>query len=130
MRIEGDYRCLDKLQQPAIRVNNNDLQALRIKDAERRVRLWFEIKENLERYEDGECGKFYGDIHNTTITGFYMALLRLAATFSMNEERFAEPEKLFTPAEIDLVQRLEKYNRFQIKSSEDIICEIRKGLLC
>jgi hypothetical protein len=55
-----------------------------------------------------------------------MALLKLAATFSMNEERFAEPERLFTPKEIDLAQRLEKYNSFQIKSSEDIIREIRR----
>jgi hypothetical protein len=56
MRREGDYPCLDKLLQPAVRVNNNDLQTLRIKDAERRVQLWSEIKENLERYEMENAG--------------------------------------------------------------------------
>lgn len=125
MKGEGDFKRLESLERPAERVNNNDLQTLKTMDVEKRVLLWFEIKENLSKYEDGECGEFYGDVDRETTAGFYMALLKLAATFSMNEER--EPEKLFTRAEIELVQRLEKYNSFQIKSSEDIIREIRRG---
>lgn len=127
MNREGDFKCLERLEEPVERVNNNDLQTLRTKDVEKRVLLWFEIKENLGKYEARECGSFYGDVHRKTMAGFYMALLKLAATFSTNEERFAEAEKLFTRAEIELVQRLEKYNSFDIKSTEDVISEIRGG---
>ncbi|MCL0088300.1 zinc ribbon domain-containing protein [Dehalococcoidia bacterium] len=129
MNREGDFKCLERLEEPVERVNNNDLQTLRTKDVEKRVLLWFEIKENLGKYEDGECGSFYGDVHRKTMAGFYMALLKLAATFSTNEERFAEAEKLFTRAEIELVQSLEKYNSFQIKSNQDIAREIRRGAI-
>jgi len=127
MGKKNDFTCLEILEKPVERVNSNDLQTLRIMDVERRMRLWFEIRENLGRYEDGECGDFYGDIHRRTKAGFFMAMLKLAATFSMNEEKFVEVDRVFSRDEIDLIKKLEKYNSFDIKSTADVISEIRGG---
>ncbi|MCL0048440.1 hypothetical protein M1N20_03210 [Dehalococcoidia bacterium] len=127
MTKEGDLKCVNELLKPAKKVNDKDLQTLKAEGIEERVQLWTRIKKNLSKYEDGECGEFDAEIHQSTIARFIMAQLKLAATFSMNGEQVVGAGKVFTQAEIDVVTKLEKYNIFDIKSREDIVNEIRRG---
>jgi predicted transcriptional regulator len=127
MTKQGDFKCLVELLKPTRRVNDNDLQTLRVKEIGERVQLWTRIKKNQEKYENGECGEFDAETHQNIMASFIMAQLRLAATFSMNHEEVVGAGKLFTQAEIDAVTKLEKYNIFDIKSSEDVLNEIRRG---
>jgi hypothetical protein len=127
MMKQGALECIEELLKPARRVNDNDLQTLRTKEIGERVQLWTRVKKNLDKYEAGECGEFDQETHQNIMARFTMAQLKLATTFSLNREEVVGAGKLFTQAEMDVVTKLEKYNWLDIKSSEDVVSEIRRG---
>jgi hypothetical protein len=127
MTKQGDLKCVEELLKPARRVNDNDLQTLKVKEIGERVQLLTKIKKNLGKYEDGECGEFDDKTHQNIMARFTMAQLKLATTFYMNREEVVGAGKFFTQAEMDAVTKLEKYNWLDIKSREDIVSEIRRG---
>ncbi|MFQ5976066.1 MAG: hypothetical protein ACE5J5_07115 [Candidatus Hydrothermarchaeales archaeon] len=119
----GNFDCLKELLRPAKKALKNDIETLLVEAVEDRVQLWNQIQENLDRYDNGECGDFSKDIDQDTISQFTMAQLKLAVTFHINNEEVAGVEK-FTAKEIELVDLLEDFNSFDIKRKEDILKEI------
>lgn len=121
----GDYDCLKELLRPAKLINSKDLNTLISEDLEERVYLWNEIKNNMKKFENGECGEFPKDIIQHSIADFVWAQLKLSASFAMNNEDVEGAVRKFTPKEIDVVKSIERLNSFDIKTVEDIIDEVR-----
>lgn len=115
---EGDIDCVEELIRPAERVLK-ERDSIRNELFERRVELWNRIKENYERYLDGECGKFLNDLDMHFRSQFEVALLILAASFRENNEEF-RPARRFSDKEIEVYKEIESYNAFEILSIDDI----------
>ena len=122
---EGNYKQLDKLKQKVKRVLNDGYDII-YEPYEKRVDLWNIIKEDYEKYKDGECGTFSKDIENTTRRDFEWALATLAFSFYHNNESFPAVKR-YSFKELQLVEHIIKYNVFEIWTEEDILREISKA---
>jgi hypothetical protein len=122
---EGNYEQLTKLKQKANRVLNDGYDII-YESFEKRVDLWNRIKEDYEKYKDGECGTFSKDIDNATRRDFEWALATLAFSFHHNNESFPA-KKRYSFKELQLVEYILKYNVFEIWTVEDILREISKA---
>jgi hypothetical protein len=122
---EGDYEQLEKLKQKAKQVLNEGRYITR-EPFEKRVDLWNRIKEDYEKYKDGECGTFSKDIDNATRRDFEWALATLAFSFYHNDESFPAI-KQYTLKELELVEYISKYNVFEIWTVDDILKIISKA---
>ena len=116
---EGNIDCVEKLKRPAEKVLKIG-EAVKYDPFERRVGLWNEIRENYDRYLDGECGSFLSDLDNHFRSQFETALLVLAASFRENGEEF-KPAERFSDKEIEAYKRIERYNVFEILSIDDVM---------
>ena len=117
MLYEGDIECIEKLLKTAKRIVKKGFSIGR-EPFEKRVQLWNETKENFDRYEDGECGKFLEDLDMHYRSTFDIALLILDRSFKINNEDFQCRE--YTDEEFEVYERIEKYNVFEIMSKNDI----------
>ncbi|MDK2790848.1 MAG: hypothetical protein PWP15_1357 [Methanothermococcus sp.] len=122
---EGNYEQLDKLKQKANRVLRDGYDII-YEPYEKRVELWNRIKENYEKYKDGECGTFSKDLDNAVRRDFEWALATLAFSFYHNNESFPAIKR-YSFKELELVEYILKYNVFEIWTADDILREISKA---
>ncbi|HID47632.1 MAG TPA: hypothetical protein EYH15_00030 [Methanothermococcus okinawensis] len=122
---EGDHKKLDELRQMATRVLRDGYDIV-YEPYEKRVELWNRIKENYERYKEGECGRFLRDIDNAVRREFEWALAILAYSFHHNGESFPGVNR-YKPKELQLVDYILRYNVFEIWTVEDILREISRA---
>lgn len=118
MVFDGDIECAKRLVNPAKKVINKG-SSVAYEPFEKRVQLWNEIKQNLDSYEDGECGKLLDDLDRHYRSSFDVALLVLARSFKMKDEDFPQSQ-IFSDEELGIYERIEKYNVFEIISKDDI----------
>ncbi|MFO7966091.1 MAG: hypothetical protein R6U44_00635 [Archaeoglobaceae archaeon] len=115
---EGDTKCVEALLKPAKKVLKMGKE-IEYDPYEKRVGLWNEVKENYDKYMDGECGEFLKDLDNHFRSQFETAMLVLAAGFKDNGDEF-KPAERFNDKEIEAYERIERYNVFEILSIDDI----------
>jgi len=84
---EGDYDKLKELMKRCKRVISDGYDII-YEPYEKRVELWNKIKEDYERYKDGECGVFLKDVDMSVRREFEWALATLAFSFYHNNEQF------------------------------------------
>ncbi len=118
MIYDGDIESAKKLVNPAKKVINKG-SSISYEPFEKRVQLWNEIKQNLDSYEDGECGKLLDDLDRHYQSLFDVALLVLARSFKEKDEDFPQSE-IFRTDELNAYDRIEKYNVFEINTKDDI----------
>lgn len=119
--FDEDISCAENLLKPARRVLADEYLCHEMK--ERRIELWNEVKEKYDKYLDGECGKFLRDMDLHFHSIFSAAMLKLAVCFTENGEDFM-PARRFSEKEIEAFKKIERYNRFEIESTEDILKRI------
>jgi hypothetical protein len=117
---EGDANCVKKLLRPVERVLRLGTDVQR-ESYGTRVELWGRIVEAYNRYQEGECGEFLRDLDRRFRAKFEGALALLAWAFERNGENFEPAKRRFTPEEMDAVEKLFRYNVFEIYSRNDII---------
>ena len=115
---EGDINCVEKLLKPAKRVLKVGL-SLKHDAFDKRIELWNQIKINHDRYLDEDCGHFLKDLDNHFRSLFDAALLVLAVSFKENGELFKAAD-VFSSKEIEIYEKIEEYNLFEILSVNDI----------
>jgi len=115
---EGDTGCVEKLLKPAKRVLKVGLP-LKHDAFEKRVELWNQIRINHDLYLDEECGHFLKDLDNHFRASFDAALLAIAVSFKENGESFGAAD-MFSSKEIEIYEKIERYNLFEIFSVNDI----------
>jgi hypothetical protein len=113
-----DPTCIKKLLAPAERVISQE-NSIKKYPFDRRVALWNEIQQNYDRFIDGDCGKFYGNLDNLFHGKFSIAQLILAIMFREQGEKF-EPAEIFSDLEVDAYHKVAKYGAFEIYSPQDI----------
>ncbi|MHC1592862.1 MAG: hypothetical protein ACXQT1_02130 [Methermicoccaceae archaeon] len=116
---EGDIECIRALLKPAKRVNGIDGPTLDAESTDKRVEWWNEIKQNLGQYLDGKCGQFYDTLDNAHKAELYLALLRLASSFQRKAEDFP-PAEMFSERELMALEKLERFNAFDILTPDDV----------
>jgi len=117
---EGDANCVKKLLRPVERVLRLGTDVQR-ESYGTRVELWGRIVEAYNRYQEGECGEFLRDLDRRFRAKFEGALALLAWAFERNGENFEPAKRRFTPEEMDAVEKLFRYNVFEIYSRNDIM---------
>jgi len=119
---DGDVKCVENLLKPARKTLKLGLGVASV-PYEKRIEIWSEIRENLDRYLDEECGRFLQDLDIHFQSQFYAALLTLAWSFKRNGEDF-EAAEMFSEREIGAIEKIERYNVFEILTVEDIMKKI------
>lgn len=120
---EGNTDCVKELLKPAERVLKESLDISREK-FEKRVKLWEQIDENYDRYKDEECGEFLKDLDMHFRSKFEGALAILAWSFWKNEEPYLPASRMYMDRELEALERVLRYNVFEIYSIEDIMKKI------
>ena len=120
---EGNRECIDKLLKPSKFVLETGVP-IRNEPYEKRQALWNEIKQNSERYKNGECGTFLKDLNAVFLARFDASLLLLALGFQQNKEQF-EGSAYFSAREIEAYDTIERYSYFRILTKGDIAKKIR-----
>ena len=120
---EGKTECVKELLKPAERVIKQGLD-IYVDSFNRRERLWMQIEENYDRYLDGECGEFLRDLDTHFRAKFEGALAILAWSFWKNQELYPPAQRRYRDREIQAVERILKYNVFEIYSKDDIMKKI------
>ena len=117
MLWDGDIKCVENLLKPAEKIIKKGM-AINREALEKRIQIWNEIKENQEKYEDGECGKFLEDLDMHFRALFDIASLIIERSFIINNDDFS-PQK-YSKEEINAYNQIEKYNVFEIMTKNDI----------
>jgi len=118
MIVECDIEYAKKLiNQPKMVITKGS--AIRYEPFEKRVQLWNEIKENQETYDNGACGKILEDLDQFYRATFDYALLILSKVFQEKGDIF-DASQIFSNDELEIYDRIEKYNVFEISSKQDI----------
>jgi len=120
---EGRTECVKGLLKPAERVTKQGLD-IHVDSFHKRERLWMQIEENYDRYLDGECGEFLRDLDLHFRAKFEGALAILAWSFWKNQEPYPPAQRRYTDKEIQAVERVLKYNIFEIYGKDDIMKKI------
>jgi hypothetical protein len=118
MIFDGDIELAKKLINPAKKVISKG-SSISYEPFEKRVQLWNEIKQNQDKYEDGECGKLLDDLDQHYRATFDFALLVLAKSFKQKDDDFPASQ-IFSDNELEIYERIEKYNVFEISNKNDI----------
>ena len=120
---EGRTDCVKALLKPAERVLADGLDIVRER-FEKREKLWRQIDENYDRYKDGECGEFLKDLNAHFRSKFEGALAILAWSFWKKGEAYKPAEDRYTEKELEAVERILRYNVFEIYTKDDIMKKI------
>jgi len=116
--FKEDKACVDNLLKPVKRILTQE-NSINKESTDKRMQLWNEVRENYNKYIDGDCGKFLKDMDNVFHSQFNAALLVLAITFEENGEIF-ESAHIFSDKEIEVYKKIAKYNVFDIYTPSDI----------
>ncbi|NJE31485.1 hypothetical protein E3E38_10565 [Thermococcus sp. 18S1] len=120
---EGKTDCVKELLKPAERVLKEGLD-IGVESFSRREKLWLQIEENYDRYLDGECGEFLRDLDMHFRGKFEGALAILAWSFQQNGETYLPASRRYRDRELEALERVLRYNVFEIYSKEDIMKKI------
>ncbi|ASJ03489.1 hypothetical protein A3L09_09560 [Thermococcus profundus] len=120
---EGRTDCVKELLKPAERVLKDGLDISREK-FEKRAKLWEQIDENYDRYKDGECGEFLKDLDDHFRSKFEGARAILAWSFRKNGEDYPPAKNAYTQEELEALERVLRYNVFEIYTKEDVMKKI------
>lgn len=118
MVFDGDIDLAKKLVNPAKKVINKG-SSISYEPFEKRVQIWNEIKQNQDQYEDGICGKLIDDLDRHYRAMFDFALLILSKSFQVKGDNFPASQ-IFNDEELEIYERIEKYNVFEISDKNDI----------
>ncbi len=118
MFAEGNIECVKELLKPSKRVLKEGISVKR-ETFEQRVDLWNRIEMNYDSYLDEKCGTFLKDLDQHFCSLFDVSLLILAISFREKKESFMDANK-YSDEEIELFQKIELYNPFEILSADDI----------
>ena len=117
MLYEGDVECVEQLLKPAKNITAKGSGTTKM-PYKKRVQMWNTLKENLDRYEDGECGTFLDDLDRHYRAIFDVAMLILDKVFHEHGEDFGTRE--FSHKEYQVYEQIEKYNVFEILTIQDV----------
>lgn len=87
---------------------------------EKRLGLWNEIRQNKDRFINGECGSFMKDLDHHFKGTFDASLLCLACTFIENNEDISSAKEMFTPEEQEAFTLLERFRSIEIYSESEL----------
>jgi hypothetical protein len=124
MTLTGDVTCAEKLLQPAKMVLKTG-RHIRLDPFERRISLWNEIRTNYDRYMRDECGTFLEEVDLHMRSLFDAALVALASASIENNEDFS-PVSRYSADEIEIWQKVERYNIMDIVSQDELRNRIMK----
>lgn len=120
-------RFQDEVTRPVNLVLDSDLEHLRRMTGEKRSALWGQIQQNQTVFEDEFATRLPRDIMMNTRSKFAFAKLLLAAADHGNDEQ-AAPAAGFNSTELALVENFEKFNVFDVLSTDEIVDRIfRRG---
>ncbi|NJF25674.1 hypothetical protein [Thermococcus sp. Bubb.Bath] len=122
---EGRTDCVKTLLKPAERTLKQGLDILG-EDFDRRADLWRKIKDNYDRYLDGECGEFLSDLDRHFQSKFEGALAILAWSFWKNGEGFEPARRRYSEKELQAIERVLSYNVFEILSHDEVMARIMR----
>ncbi|GAB6102228.1 hypothetical protein JCM16138_14510 [Thermococcus atlanticus] len=117
---EGKTDCVRELLRPAERVIKQGLD-IYIESFSRREKLWIQIEDNYNQYLDGKCGDFLPDLDRHFRSKFEGAMAILAWSFWYNRELYPPAQKRYQNKEIQAVDRILRYNVFEIMGKDDIL---------
>jgi hypothetical protein len=113
-----DTACIEKLLIPVKRVLKQE-NLIKKDPKERRIRLWNVVRENFDKYVEGDCGRFLKDMDNHIQGQFSAALLILASSFKEKGEAF-EAAEYFSQKELNAYKKISRYTIFEILSPAEI----------
>jgi hypothetical protein len=114
----------DSLLRPVRRVLRNDLEKLKRTSEIKKIGLYNDITENLERFEI-KCIHIPEDVYNDTVSRFELARLLLAAESWVNQEDNPMVSE-FRENELKLVEDFERYQIFNILSPDESVEKIAR----
>ena len=113
-----DIACIEKLLIPVKRVLKQE-NLIKKDSRERRIRLWKLVRENFDKYVEGDCGRFLKDMDNHIHGQFSASLLILASSFKEKGETFDAAE-YFSEKELNTYKKISQYTIFEILSPAEI----------
>jgi len=113
-----DTACIEKLLIPVKRVLKQE-NLIKKDPKERRIRLWNTVRENFDKYLEGDCGRFLKDMDNHIHGQFSASLLILASSFKEKGETF-EAAEYFSEKELNAYKKISQYTIFEILSPAEI----------
>lgn len=122
---EVNYEELDKILGPVEVALGSDLEGLRRKDERERAELWNRIKTSQTTFENEFLSRLAPDLKRELGSRFCMAKLLLAAAADANCEESPVVGN-FNRKELDLVQDFERFNVFDVLSTEEIVQRIAR----
>ncbi len=117
---EGKTECVKELLRPAERIIRQGMD-IHIESFNKREKLWIQVEENYDRYLDGKCGNFLPDLDRHFRAKFEGAMAILAWSFWYNGELYPPAQKRYQNKEIQAIERILRYNVFEIMSKDDIM---------
>jgi hypothetical protein len=114
-----DENKLKQLKHPVVTVLNYDLEKLRRENDAKRGVLWNQIKNNEIQLEREFMANLPEEELNQISIEFTLAKLLLATAAKLNGER-TPVIKNFSEKELDLISNFERFNVFDILSSDEI----------
>jgi len=123
-----DWQRFDQVVMgPVKTVLSSDLEHLRRMDEIKRTELWNQIEHNQGVFEEEFANRLLRDEMLHSRSKFSFAKLLLAAAAHINNERSLITER-FSEKELALVEKYEKFNVFDILSTDEIVDRIfRRG---
>ena len=113
-----DTACIEKLLIPVKRVLKQE-NSIKNYSKEQRIGLWNVVRENFDKYLDGDCGRFLKDMDNHIHGQFTAALLILGSSFKEKGEPF-EAAHYFSEKELNVHKKILHYSIFEILSPAEI----------
>ncbi|WP_010476907.1 hypothetical protein [Thermococcus zilligii] len=120
---EGKTDCVKELLKPAERVLKQGLD-IQVESFDKRVELWNRILDSYDLYLEGECGEFLRDLDTHFRSKFEGALAILAWSFWKSGETYLPASRRYLDKEIEAVERVLRYNVFEIYTKEDIMTRV------
>jgi hypothetical protein len=116
-----------KVIKPVNIILDGDLEQLRRMDEVKRIDLWNQIEHNQNIFEEEFATRLPRDVMLNSRSKFSFAKLLLATAAHVNNEESPITER-FNEKELALVEEFEKFNVFDILSTEEIVDRIaRRG---
>ena len=115
-----DYQRLEEVLTPVEIVLNGDFEGLRRKDERERTELWNKIKQSHGTFEDDFFLGLSSDLRQELANRFTLSQLLLATVAYANQEESPIMD-IFNIKELELVKDFEKFNVFDILSTDEIV---------
>lgn len=120
-----NYQKLNEVLGPVEVALSADLEGLRRKDEMERAGLWNRIKTSQNTFENELISGLAPDLKRELGSRFCLAKLLVAAAADANEEESPVIAN-FNRKELDLVQDFERFNVFDVFSTEEIVQRIAR----